>query len=191
MVEDPGEKVLTGAVTFNNTIFFTSFSPGDSINACVGGVGVNRAYAVDACNGWPVYNLDASTEPGPLGLEDRFRTLNQAGIAAGPMILIEPEGAKECIGLTCFDIGGRTFQRTFWTAGTGKVMSVTARGRGFTLIELMITVAILAIVTSLAVGGYRQYLRRAARVDATSALLTARLGRGKVLRTEWPIRRRR
>ena len=48
---------------------------------------------------------------------------------------------------------------------------VTARNRGFTLIELMITVAILAIVTSMAVGGYRQYLRRAGRVDATSALL--------------------
>jgi len=115
MVEDPGEKILTAAVTFNDTIFFNSFSPGDSINACVGGIGVNRAYAVDTCNGWPVYNLDASTEPGPLGLEDRFRTLSQAGIAAGPMILIEPEGAKECIGLTCFDIGGRTFQRTYWT----------------------------------------------------------------------------
>lgn len=43
--------------------------------------------------------------------------------------------------------------------------------RGFTLIELLITLAILSIVTTLAVGGYREYLRRANRSDATSALL--------------------
>lgn len=43
--------------------------------------------------------------------------------------------------------------------------------RGFTLIELLITLAIVSIVTTIAVGGYRDYLRRANRVDATTALL--------------------
>ena len=118
MVEDAGEKILTSALTFNNTTFFTSFSPGGSVNACVGGIGVNRAYAVDVCNGSPVFNLDASTTPGPLGIDDRFRVLSQTGIAPETVILIPANGAesvKQCIGLTCFDLErGRTFQRTFW-----------------------------------------------------------------------------
>jgi type IV pilus assembly protein PilE len=42
---------------------------------------------------------------------------------------------------------------------------------GFTLIELLIVVAIVAILATVAVGSYRQYVRRANRVDATSALL--------------------
>ena len=46
-----------------------------------------------------------------------------------------------------------------------------ARSKGFTLIELMIVVAIMAILAIVSVGGYRQYIRRANRVDATSALL--------------------
>jgi type IV pilus assembly protein PilE len=42
---------------------------------------------------------------------------------------------------------------------------------GFTLVELMIVVVIMAILASASVAGYRQYVRRANRVDATSALL--------------------
>ena len=45
------------------------------------------------------------------------------------------------------------------------------RSKGFTLVELMIVVVVMAILASLSVGGYRQYVRRANRVDATSALL--------------------
>jgi type IV pilus assembly protein PilE len=42
---------------------------------------------------------------------------------------------------------------------------------GFTLVELMLTLAVIAIISSLSVVSYRQYVRRANRVDATSALL--------------------
>lgn len=46
-----------------------------------------------------------------------------------------------------------------------------SRKMGFTLIELMIAMLIMAILTGASVAGYRQYVRRANRVDATTALL--------------------
>lgn len=42
---------------------------------------------------------------------------------------------------------------------------------GFTLIELMIAVALLAIVTTISVTSYRQYVIRANRSDAAAVLL--------------------
>ncbi len=43
--------------------------------------------------------------------------------------------------------------------------------RGFTLIELMVTIAIAIILISIAVPNYRAYVQRANRSDATAALL--------------------
>lgn len=42
---------------------------------------------------------------------------------------------------------------------------------GFTLIELLIVIVIMAILVGASTAGYRQYVQRANRVDATSALL--------------------
>ena len=41
---------------------------------------------------------------------------------------------------------------------------------GFTLIELMITVAIIALLAAIAVPNYNQYVERARRADATTGL---------------------
>ena len=44
---------------------------------------------------------------------------------------------------------------------------------GFTLIEAMVALAVVAITTMLAASSYRHYLRRGERIDAVQALLAA------------------
>lgn len=48
---------------------------------------------------------------------------------------------------------------------------VNRQSTGFSLIELVIVMAIISIITTLSVNGYRRYVLRANRADATGALL--------------------
>jgi type IV pilus assembly protein PilE len=51
--------------------------------------------------------------------------------------------------------------------------------RGFTLVELMVVVAIVAILASISVASYRRYVLRANRTEARIALLSIQAGQEK------------
>ena len=56
---------------------------------------------------------------------------------------------------------------------------VANRMRGMSLIELMAVLAIVAILSTIAVGSYRRYVLRANRTDATGALLRIQVAQEK------------
>ncbi|MEJ2403881.1 MAG: GspH/FimT family pseudopilin [Candidatus Thiodiazotropha sp.] len=59
------------------------------------------------------------------------------------------------------------------------------RTKGFTVIELMISLAILAIVVAIAIPGFREYFERNAVTTTSNELLNGLLfARGEAIRTE-------
>lgn len=56
-----------------------------------------------------------------------------------------------------------------------KILSVEGGMRGFTLVELMVVVSILAILSAVAIPAYQNYINRTRQSDAAASLMTARL----------------
>jgi type IV pilus assembly protein PilE len=50
------------------------------------------------------------------------------------------------------------------------MLAATARGRGFSLVELAVVLAVVGVLASLAVPSWLQHLQRARRADAVAAL---------------------
>lgn len=119
MLNNPGEKVLGRALTFDGIVFFNSFSPGVGANACTAVAGQNRAYRVSLLSGAPIFNLDESTDEDVLETTDRSTSLEQGGIAPEPIFLFPEENPDEpivCSGLECDSAGVLSRPtRTYWT----------------------------------------------------------------------------
>jgi type IV pilus assembly protein PilY1 len=126
-----GEKVLAEARTFNNQVFFTSFTPssGPGADPCAPSLGTNRLYVMNILNGAPVTNLDGSLDDDELTIGDISRTLPGGSITAevvflfpSPTDLANCTGAEctpppiACVDLLCMPTGfGNNPIRTFWT----------------------------------------------------------------------------
>jgi type IV pilus assembly protein PilY1 len=119
--QGPGEKVLGESLTLENTVFFTSFTPGETANECSAGTGLNRLYAIRSLDGSPRIDLDRSAELEPLTTSDRFREL-RSGIPVMTINRVAGEDKKTgiCVGPECLEgeelgIGRRSpIRRTYW-----------------------------------------------------------------------------
>lgn len=118
--QGPGEKVLGESLTLENTVFFTTFTPGETANECSAGTGINRLYAISSFDGSPRIDLDRPGELEPLTIRDRFREL-RSGV---PVITInrifgENRETMICVGPECLDgatlgLGRSPIRRTYW-----------------------------------------------------------------------------
>ncbi|MGQ9426586.1 hypothetical protein ACXYTJ_10685 [Gilvimarinus sp. F26214L] len=118
-----GEKAIADSLTFNGRVFFTTYIPDWSADACGVDIGGSRLYALDVLTGKGLF---------PNG--NRSEDLSHAGIAADPVIIFTnkdtdgdddtDDGTTEpilCVGTECFGEGdgdltgsNELLNKTYW-----------------------------------------------------------------------------
>ena len=119
-LEIDGEKVLAGAIIFDNNIIFTSFSPASLGTTCGGTTGTGRVYLVSLLDAQPTLNLNGAGEECTAGTcvqNDRSQTLDRGGIPPSA-ILYFPPGGGSVVGFVggqkVTPPGDNLINRTFW-----------------------------------------------------------------------------
>ena len=87
-MEGTGEKVLGSSVTFNNTIQFTSYTPGNVSDPCSPHVGTGTFWALNLLDATPAVPFDDVNDQ--LNKQDRNKNIPTPGIPPAPQTLIVP-----------------------------------------------------------------------------------------------------
>ena len=95
-LEDSGEKVLSNSITFQGSIFFTTYAPLAPTSACSAALGGGYLYIVNAWDATPVLNLDGLGDADNLTKDDRRRQLGRMGIPPSPQIMM-PDGGDPVV----------------------------------------------------------------------------------------------
>ena len=181
-----GEKVLAEATTVNNVLLFTTFQPlpPSGTDPCYP-ANINRAYAMRADTGKPAldFNDDGVTDNSDISVD-----LRQTGIVGDITVALirqanqdpnsppssrRPRASRASCSASASARAGRCARSGSATMPTDHEEPCTMQTteRGVTLIELLTVIVVLGILASIAVPSYRNYLIRAQRTEATTALL--------------------
>lgn len=112
-----GEKGLASPLTFNNTVFFTSYVPQSTAGTCAPSEGIGNLYAVSLQNGAPVFE-EYDGDSNSLSLGDRKQQLASPGIPA--QVVFVPGSSERTIlrpDLRFGDAPGSNRFRSFWRRG--------------------------------------------------------------------------
>ena len=179
-----GREVAGTTVTFDHALRVQTYQPlpVDEAAPCGPPRSAARIYALDVRTACPAHRRGVGGR--------RTREIAASGLPAARDSHFPAAGTDPCEGCRPRPfgiIGGETFDPGY----AGDPVRTSWRKlppAGFTLIELVIALAIVAITTMIAASSYRSELRRSHRAEAVQALLVVGRRRGKIPPRQWVVR---